>query len=98
MRLGDRRDYLRQTPKMFWDILFRGHYDFTYDLMPVHTMQMPMMKRLNLLRSGANLVSRRLHPWGWPIHMHIELANYCNLKCEVCPTGIGKLDRQPLAI
>ena len=30
--------------------------------------------------------------------MHIELTNYCNLKCKVCPTGIGKLDRQPLAM
>lgn len=30
--------------------------------------------------------------------MIIELTNYCNLKCKVCPTGIGKLERQPAAM
>jgi radical SAM protein with 4Fe4S-binding SPASM domain len=30
--------------------------------------------------------------------MQIELTNYCNLKCTVCPSGIGKLDRQPKAM
>lgn len=66
--------------------------------MPVHTSQMPMMKRLNLLKTGANLIHRRPHTWGWPIHIHIELTNYCNLKCKVCPTGIGTLKRPPKAI
>ncbi len=30
--------------------------------------------------------------------MQIELTNYCNLKCKVCPTGIGELNRQPKAM
>ncbi len=98
MRAKDRWNYLRQAPKISWDILFRGHYDFTYDLMPVHTSQMTIKKRLNLLKTGVNLLYRRPHTWGWPIHMHIELTNYCNLRCRVCPTGIGRLERQPAAI
>ncbi len=98
MRAKDRWNYLRQAPKISGDILFRGRYDFTYDLMPVHTSQMPLRKRLNLLKTGANLIYRRPHAWGWPVHIHTELTNYCNLKCRVCPTGIGQLARQPAAI
>jgi MoaA/NifB/PqqE/SkfB family radical SAM enzyme len=30
--------------------------------------------------------------------MIIELTNYCNLKCRVCPTGTGRLERQPAAM
>ena len=37
-------------------------------------------------------------PWSWPVHMQIELTNYCNLKCPVCPTGIGAINRKPLAM
>lgn len=98
MRLQDRWNYLRQAGKLSWDILFRGRYDFEYDLMSVHSSDMPMRKRLNLLKSGANLIYRRTHPWGWPIHLHVELTNYCNLRCKVCPTGIGRLERQPAAM
>ena len=57
-----------------------------------------MMKRLNLLKAGMNLVYRRSQPWSWPINMMIELTNYCNLKCSVCPVGIGNLKRQPEAM
>ena len=98
MRSSDRLNYLRQSAKISWDILFRGHYDFTFDLMPAHASQIPTMKRFNLLKTGANLIYRRSNAWGWPIHLHIELTNYCNLKCPVCPTGIGSLDRQPVAM
>ena len=94
MKSNERWDYLRRAPKVSWDILFRGRYDFSYDLMPIHTSRIPMQKRVNLLKTGANLIYRRPHAWGWPVHMHVELTNYCNLKCKVCPTGTGKLNRQ----
>jgi len=98
MRLRDRWNYLRQAEKLAWDILFRGQYDFAYDLMPVHTPDMPLRKRLNLVRAGANLIHRRAHAWSWPINMHVELTNYCNLNCRVCPTGTDRLGRRPKAI
>ena len=98
MRLKERWNYLRQTPKLVWDIMVRRCYDFKYDLMPAHASQMTIQKQLNLLRTGVNLIYRRTHAWGWPIHMHVELTNYCNIKCKVCPTGIGTLKRQPAAI
>jgi radical SAM protein with 4Fe4S-binding SPASM domain len=98
MRTSERWSYLKRAPQLMSDILIRGRFNFTYDLMPTHTSRMPIAKRLNLLRSGMNLVHRRLRPWSWPINMTVELTNYCNLKCPVCPTGIGKLERQPKSI
>jgi radical SAM protein with 4Fe4S-binding SPASM domain len=98
MKTGERWNYLKQSPRILRDILIKGRYDFKYDLMPVHAARMAWPRRINLLRSGANLVYLRLHPWSWPNHLHIELTNYCNLKCTVCPTGIGKLNRQPAAM
>jgi radical SAM protein with 4Fe4S-binding SPASM domain len=98
MRASDRWNYIRRSVELTRDILFRGRYDFTYDLMPSHQSHMPVKKRINLIRAGANLLYRRTHPWSWPLHIHIELTNYCNLKCIVCPTGIGKLERKPASI
>jgi radical SAM protein with 4Fe4S-binding SPASM domain len=98
VRLKDCWDYLRRAPKLSWNILFRGRYNFTYDLMPISTPHMPVMKRLNLLKTGANLIYRRGNAWGWPVHVHVELTNYCNLKCRVCPTGTGRLRRRPAAM
>jgi len=76
-----------------WSILARGRYDFTFDLLPIHARGMPLKKRLNLLAAGLNLLYRRSRPWAWPIHLKVELVNYCNLRCPVCPTGTGALRR-----
>jgi MoaA/NifB/PqqE/SkfB family radical SAM enzyme len=60
--------------------------------------RMPMGKRLNLAATGLNLVYRRLKPWAWPIHVQMELTSFCNLRCPVCPTGLGKLTRPAQAM
>lgn len=57
-----------------------------------------MAKRWNLFKAGANLIHRRLTPWSMPLHMQIELTDYCNLRCPVCPTGIRAVTRRPLAM
>jgi len=82
-----------RAPRLGWDVLLRGSYDFTYDQMPMSVRSMSLAKRLNLVRAGANLVHRRLQPWSWPLHMQAELTSFCNLKCPVCPTGAGTLSR-----
>jgi radical SAM protein with 4Fe4S-binding SPASM domain len=81
-----------------WDILCRGHYSFDYDLMPVAFSGMSPRRRLNLFKAGGNLVHRRLHPWSMPLHMQFELTNYCNLRCPVCPAGIGAVSRRRLSM
>lgn len=89
---------LMRSPELIWNILFRARYDFTYDLMPVSMRRMSMARRLNLLKAGTNFIYRRLTPWNWPLHMQIELTNYCNLRCPVCPTGIREMSRRPVAM
>ena len=98
MRKSKRIDYLLNSPRLFFSILAQGRYDFAYDLMPVHSLHMPMAKRINLLKSGANLIYRKSLPWSWPIHIHVELTSYCNIKCKVCPTGRGILNRKPTSL
>jgi len=88
-----RRNYLKRSPSLLWDILVRGKYDHTFDLMPMVSQNMSMRKRLNLLKSGMNVLYRRTNPWSWPINFQMELTNYCNLKCPVCPYGAGLLNR-----
>jgi radical SAM protein with 4Fe4S-binding SPASM domain len=78
--------------------MFRGRYSFTYDRMPMHASRMSMAKRLNLLKAGANLVYRRVNPWSMPLHVQIELTNYCTLRCPVCPTGTKAANRPPRAM
>jgi radical SAM protein with 4Fe4S-binding SPASM domain len=73
----------------------KGRYDFEYDLMDVRSGRMSPTKRINLLRAGLNLIHRKASPWSWPIHMQVELTNYCNLRCRVCPIGNGALVRKP---
>lgn len=98
MKMKDRMKYLFRAPALFWNILVQGQYKFTFDLMPVQMTKMPFSKRINLLKSGLNLVYRRLKPYSMPLFMQIELTNYCNLKCPVCPTGSGELKRRPQSI
>ena len=98
MRAEERTRGLLRSPRLVRDVLLDGRYDFVYDQMPMSTREMSTKKRLNLLRSGANLIWRRARAWSWPLHMQIELTNYCNLRCPVCPTGIRLVRRAPTAI
>jgi MoaA/NifB/PqqE/SkfB family radical SAM enzyme len=78
--------------------MVRGRYAFDFDLMPFVCRDMPLRKRLNLLRAGLNLLYRRGSPWSWPVHMQLELTSFCDLTCPVCPTGTGELRRRPEAM
>jgi MoaA/NifB/PqqE/SkfB family radical SAM enzyme len=95
MRTYERNNSLLHSPQLMYDILLRGNYDFIYDRMPIRLRRMSALKRWNLLKSGTNLVHRRLNPYNMPLHMQFELTNFCNLNCPVCPTGLGMLNRRP---
>jgi radical SAM protein with 4Fe4S-binding SPASM domain len=98
MRSFERNRGLLRAPKIAWDALVRGSYGFVYDGMRLRADRMPAAKRLNLCKAGLNLVHRRLSPWSMPLHMQIELTNYCNLSCPVCPTGTKAVQRAPKAM
>ncbi len=98
MRSHERTRALLRAPKLTRDVVFRGRYAFDYDMMPMTVSRMSMAKRLNLLKAGTNLIYRRLTPWNMPLHMQIEMTNYCNLRCPVCPAGIRAVKRKPQAM
>ncbi len=98
MKISERLRGLVRSPWLTYQVLLRGRYDFTYDLMPVHVHQMGAAKRRNLAKAGTLLLHRQLHPRNWPLHMQFELTNHCDLHCPVCPTGSGKLSRRPQAM
>lgn len=93
MTPAHRRNYLMRAPKLAWDVLVRGQYEYTFDLVRMQSQGMSIAKRVNLLKSGLNVVYRKLRPWSWPINFQIELTNYCNLKCPICPCGTNLLNR-----
>ena len=93
MRKWERWESLVNSPKTVGKLLLTGEYDFEFDLMPIHLKNISVTKRLNLIKSGLNLLYRRSNPWSLPIHMQVELTNYCNLQCPVCPTGTNTLNR-----
>ncbi len=98
MRSYERVKGLVRSPLLFTQILLMGRYDYDYDRMPLSARHMSLGKRLNLLKAGGNFIHRRLRPWSLPLHMQIELTDYCNLRCPVCPAGTRALSRKPRAI
>lgn len=87
-----------RAPLLLWRLAAQGRYDFSYDQMRISLRRMSWAKRFNLLRSGLNLLHRRVRPWSFPLHMQFELANYCNLRCPICPTGSHSLHRPARAM
>jgi len=83
---------------LLWDILVRGRYRFDYDRVDMELRHLSAAKRWNLVRAGGNLLYRRLQPWSYPLHMHVELASFCNARCPVCPIGAGTLERAAQAM
>ena len=50
-------------------------------------------KWANLARVEAERKLRRIELQGHPYLLIIDPCNYCNLRCPLCPTGIGTLNR-----
>ncbi len=95
MRSRERWEYLARAPRVACDLALRGCYRFTYDQMPMTVRGLSWAARANMARASLNLVHRRPHAWSWPLHMQIEIASLCNLRCPVCPLGNGDLTRAP---
>lgn len=91
-------DRVHRFPKLFWQIAVKGEYQYQYDLMPVRFRRMAFPRRFNLLRAGLLYFYRALRPLNQPLHMMIELTNYCDLRCPVCPVGTGRLTRPARAM
>jgi len=98
VRARERLQYLRRAPLDLWNLLVHARHSYTFDWMPMVVRNMSWRQRFNMARAGLNLFHRRTTPWAWPLNMQIELTNYCNLRCPVCPTGNGGLSRKRQAM
>lgn len=98
MKTSERKRGLIRAPKLIWEILFRGRYSFVYDQMSIRREAMTLLRRINVLKAGMNFIYRAEKPWNMPLHVQVELTNYCNLHCPVCPTGSGVIERKPRAM
>jgi MoaA/NifB/PqqE/SkfB family radical SAM enzyme len=76
-------------------LLIRGRVAFTFDGIPLRTRRLGLRRRWNLVQTGLDRVLRRSRLRGLPPIVHFEPANYCNLRCPLCPTGAGKMPRAP---
>ena len=45
------------------------------------------------LGKWLSYISRRTRLWTYPDRMYLESTNICNLRCVMCPTGLGMLTR-----
>ncbi len=75
--------------------IFAEDYKYIFDTLPVTLHNITWEQRVNLLKYGLNRVEVAEQPYGYPLHMMVELTNYCDLKCPICPTGNGLLKRKP---
>lgn len=75
------------------DLLIQRRSSFTFDGMPIVAERLPIRKRINLIRSGLDMIIRPDRSFGLPPIIQIEPTNICNLECPLCPTGSGALAR-----
>lgn len=53
----------------------------------------PFVSLFNYLLVQASYRLNTSKSWGYPYHITLEPTNACNLKCPLCPTGVGTLNR-----
>ena len=78
---------------MIPSLLPGGCLHYTFDGIPLSTGKLSRRQRTNLLRSGLDSAFRRSRPLALPPTIQVEPTNRCNLRCPLCPTGSGLVER-----
>ena len=52
------------------------------------------LKVVNVVAAKAQKWLKREKVWGMPYRYTIDPLNVCNLRCPLCPTGLGTLGRE----
>lgn len=69
------------------DLYNKLKYFFRYVLLkPRRLKNLILVKTAKMFKSPV--------VWGMPLTLMLEPTNYCNLKCPLCPTGLGLLNRK----
>ena len=77
-----------------FDLALGGRFPFTFDGMPLDPGKLTLGKRVNLVKCGIDLLLRSSRLLGAPPTIQVEPTNVCNLKCPLCPTGAGTMQRK----
>jgi MoaA/NifB/PqqE/SkfB family radical SAM enzyme len=80
---------LRKLP----ELLLRGRFPFNFDGVPLLGEGLSLRKKTNLMMTGADMMLGFDTSHALPPIVQIEPTNVCNLKCPLCPTGIGSMKR-----
>jgi MoaA/NifB/PqqE/SkfB family radical SAM enzyme len=78
----------------FPDVLLRGRFSYFPDGMPFVSKGLSFRRRLNLILCGIEFALRNPKLLSFPPVIQIEPTNTCNLKCPLCPTGVGTMKRK----
>jgi radical SAM protein with 4Fe4S-binding SPASM domain len=74
-------------------LLLNGKLAYDFDGVPLFPYELPLKKRINLIKTGMDMVLRSDKMRGLPPIIQVEPTNYCNLNCPLCPSGSGSLKR-----
>lgn len=74
-------------------LLAAGRFSFSFDAIPFEERGLPWRKRLNLARTGLDLLLRPRRVLARPAIIQVEPTNTCQLRCPLCPTGRGSATR-----
>jgi MoaA/NifB/PqqE/SkfB family radical SAM enzyme len=75
------------------ELLIRGRFPFNFDGVPLIAEGLSFRKRANLLMTGVDMFLGFDRSHALPSTIQVEPTNTCNLKCPLCPTGIGSMKR-----
>jgi radical SAM protein with 4Fe4S-binding SPASM domain len=98
------KDELKDKPHFISKIakaikaLFTRTITIECDRIPYTFRHVPFKKLMNWILVEASIFIKPSRPWGYPTHLQVEPASYCNLRCALCPVtdgmhrGAGTLD------
>jgi MoaA/NifB/PqqE/SkfB family radical SAM enzyme len=76
----------------FLNAAAKREVSFEIDLVPLHFQKLSLKKICNWVLTEGSITFKPGRPWGFPTILQLEPTSFCNLRCRVCPVGIG-LDR-----
>jgi MoaA/NifB/PqqE/SkfB family radical SAM enzyme len=79
---------LRKIPEVL-----SGYFSFDFDRVPFSDVPLTWARRINLARTGIDLLLKSDRIRALPAILQIEPTNLCNLKCPLCPAGLGTMNR-----
>lgn len=75
-------------------LLFRGRFSFTCEGVLHVAERLSFRRRMNLIKSGIDLMFQLDQVYALPPIVIIESTNICNLRCPLCPSGEGSMERK----